>query len=107
MRCGGGVEVGNAFDGDGGLGQQIEELGEFGLHLVDVFCEVVDDLLLAGGLPLGIAVDGGAEGGEVFVALLVGEVGHGGGDARDFLEADVVNLLGREVGGGHLLDGEA
>ena len=68
-----GLEGGDGFDGDGAVGQDGEELGEFGLHLRDVVAEVVEDLLFGRGGVLGVVLDGVAEGGEVFVAGLVGE----------------------------------
>ncbi len=96
----GGLEDGNGFDGDGAAGDEGEELREFGLHLRDVAAVVVEDLLGGGGDPLGIVVDGGAEGGQILEARIVGEARHLGGDAGDFVEAESVDLFGREVCGG-------
>ena len=103
---GSGLIGGDGFDGDGAVGQDGEELRELGLHLRDVFAEGVEDLFFGGGGVLGVVLDGVAEAGEVFVAGLVGDVGHLGGDALDFVEADLMDLRGSEVGGGLLADGD-
>ena len=87
MRRRGLVEVGDGLDGHRRLRQQAEELRQLRLHLVDVLLEVVDDLVLARRLLLRIAVDRGAEGGEVLVALRLRQRGHLRRDARDLLEA--------------------
>src|SRR5207302_9697731 len=84
-------------DGDGGAWDEGGELGEPGLHLRDVAAVIVEDLVGGGGGPFGVAVDGGAEGGEILEAGVVGEGGHLGGDAGDLVEAAGVNLVRREV----------
>jgi len=53
-----------------------------------------------GRLILGVVFDVVAEAGEILVAVGFGESGHLRGDAVHFLEADLVNLGGGEVGGG-------
>ena len=93
----GGLEGGDGLDGDRAAGDEGEELGKLRLHLRDVAAVVVEDLLGRGGAPLGIAVDRGAEAGEVCEASFIGERGHLGGDAGDLVEADGMDLFGREV----------
>jgi len=39
------LEGGNAFDGDGRLREEGEELGKFRRHLSDVVAEIVEDLV--------------------------------------------------------------
>ncbi len=97
------VEVGNPLDRHRRLRQQAEQLGEARLHLIDVLLEVGDDLLLARRLPLRIAVDRGAEGGEVLVPLSLRELRHLPGDPCHFLEADLVDRRRGDVDGGHRL----
>ena len=101
-----GLIGGDGFDGDGAVGQDGEELRELGLHLRNVVAEGVEDLFFGLGGVLGVVLDGVAEGGEVFVAGLVGDVGHLGGDALDLVEADLMDLRGCEVGGGLVADGD-
>ena len=104
MGCRSGIEVRDAFDGYPRLRKEAEELRELWLHLVDVSGEVLDDLLLAFGLPGRAVVDRGAEGGEVLVALGFGEDRHFGGDAGYFAEAELMDAFGRDVHGGHHFD---
>src|SRR5204863_668146 len=68
---------------------------------MDVFFVVIQNLLLAGRLPLGIVVDRLSEAGQVLVSLALGQLGHLAGDARYFLEPDLMNVGGRDVDGGH------
>src|SRR5260370_41266829 len=68
---------------------------------MDVFFVVIQNLLLAGRLPLGIVVDRLPEAGQVFVSLTLGQLGHLGGDARYFLEPDLMDVGGRHVDGGY------
>ena len=81
--------------------QQSEELRQPRLHLIDVGLEVGDDLAFVLRLPLRIAVDRGAEGGKVLVALRLGQLGHLRRDPRHLLQAQRVDGLRREVDGGH------
>ena len=92
VGCGGGLEGRNGLDGDGGLGQQIEELRQMRLHLGDVLAEVFDDGFSGDCMILGVVFDMVAEGGEVLVAVGLGEGGHLRGDAINLLEADLVDL---------------
>ena len=68
---------------------------------MDVFFVVIQNLLLAGRLPLGIVVDRLPKAGQVFVSLALGQLGHLGRDTRYFLEPDLMDVGGRDVDGGH------
>src|SRR6476469_1829970 len=68
---------------------------------MDVFLVVIQNLWLAGRLPLRVVVDRLPEAGQVFVSLTLGQLGHLGGDARYFLESDLMDVSRRHVDGGH------
>src|SRR5215813_8063244 len=97
VSCGGGLEGRNGLDGYGGLGQEMEELGQMGLHPGDVLAEIFDDGFGRDRTILGVGFDVGAERGEVAVAVGLREGGHLGGDAIDLFQADLVDLGGGEV----------
>ncbi len=107
VGAGGGLEGRDGFHGDGRFGQQAEELRQLGLHLRDVFAEIVKDLFGGGGSPLWIFGERGAEAGEVGEALLPGDVRLKRGDAGDLLQAEFVNLFRGQVSGGLVVDGGA
>lgn len=72
---------------------------------MDVFFVVIQNLLLASRLLLGIVVDCLPEAGQVFVSLTLRQLGHLGRDTRYFLEADVMDVGGRDADGGHRFHG--
>src|SRR5215469_5506675 len=69
---------------------------------MDVFLVVIQNLLLAGGLPLWIVIDRLSEAGHVFVTLVLGKFGHLTRDTRYFLEPNLMDLGGRDVDCSHL-----
>src|SRR5271168_2748270 len=70
-----------------------------GLHLGDVLAEVFDDGFSGDGLILWVVFDVVAEGGEVFVAVGLGQNSHLLGDAMDLIQADLMDPGGRQVSG--------
>ena len=101
----GGLEWRDGLDCDRGLGKQVKELRQVRFHLVDVLAEVIDDGLSGNGLVFGIVFDVVSEAAEVIIAVGLGEGRHLCGDAVDFLQADLVDLGGGEVGGGEAAEG--
>ena len=67
------------------------------LHLCDVFAEVLDDSVCGGRPVLGIIFDVVAEGGEIFVAVGLGQCGHLFRNPVDLLQTNLVDLFRREV----------
>ena len=101
---GGGLKVGDGFDGDRRLGKQGEELREFRLHLGDVVAEIVEDLLRGFGNVFRIGFQRGAESGQVGEAFFLGDGGHLLLDAVDLAQAELVDFVRRHAGGGAGVD---
>lgn len=68
---------------------------------MDVFFVVIQNLLLAGRLPLGIVVDRLAEAYQIRVSLALSQLGHFSCDTRYFLEPDLMHFVGWDADGGH------
>ena len=72
---------------------------------MDVFREIIHNLLLALRLPLRVVVDRLPEAGEILLSLRLGQLRHLRRDALHFLQPDLMHLRGRDVHGGHHLHG--
>src|ERR1051325_2066669 len=86
--------------------QPSQELRQTRVHLVDEVRVAVDDVLRRLEVQIGILFDRGVERLQIVEALALGDLQHVRFDARHFVEADLVNLLGREIAGGLLLHAE-
>src|SRR5215468_7029708 len=64
---------------------------------MDVILVVIQNLLLAGRVPLWIVVDCLPESSQILVSLALGKPGHLGGDTRYFLEPDLMDFGRRDV----------
>src|SRR2546430_2721809 len=68
---------------------------------MDVFLIVIEDLLLVCRPPFRIVVHRFAKARQILVALALGQLGHLGGDARDFIQPNLMDVSWRSVDGGH------
>src|SRR6202046_1260483 len=89
------------------FGKMAEKFGQFGFHVARVVGVEVENLLAGSGVEAAVIFDVIVEGSEIFEAEFVRESEHLGFGLVHLLEADFVNLLGRQIGGGHRANFEA
>src|SRR5258708_1132396 len=83
----------------GRLREKSEELGQFGLHLVNVAAKVVENLLSGGGFVFRISLERCAERGEIREAPFFRDHRHFALDSVDFPKAELVDPLRSHLGG--------